>query len=340
MSKDLKPRGLGRGLAALLGDDVPPPTHAGSTVAAAELAPSPTRGTGVTTVPITWLKPGKYQPRTAFDPERLAQLAESIKAHGLVQPILVRPIPDKPDRYEIVAGERRWRAAQQAQLHDVPVVMRPLDDRETLEIALIENLQRTDLSPIEEARAYRRLRDEFKHTQERLAETIGKSRSHVTNTMRLLELPAPVQAHIEDGRLDMGHARALIGTPDPVFLADVIVDNAFTVRRAELLANDAKEAVRHGWDGKGLPPPWKSPDQRGTPTPAASSAGKRGAAHSPAPTAAKTAETRALERSIEEALGLHVSIEVTGPGETTRLTLVMDNYDQLDDVTTRLTRKR
>lgn len=340
MSKDLKPRGLGRGLAALLGDDVQP-APAAPAAAAVDLTLPAARASGSLTVPITWLKPGRYQPRTSFDPERLSQLAESIKAHGLVQPILVRPVTDAPDRYEIVAGERRWRAAQQAQLHDVPVVVRPLNDRETLEIALIENLQRADLSPIEEARAYRRLRDEFKHTQERLAETIGKSRSHVTNTMRLLELPAPVQALLDQGRLDMGHGRALIGTPNPEFLADIIVAHAFTARRAELLANDAKEAMRHGWDGKGLPPPWTSPEHRASDTPPETSARKRGA--TPAPAAAakgKTLETRALERSIEEALGLNVSIDVTGPGETTRLTVIMENFDQLDEVTSRLTRKR
>ena len=341
MTKEPKPRGLGRGLAALLGDDVqaappPPPSSAPSSE---PTAPAPALGPGVTTIPITWLKASRYQPRTVFDPAQIAQLADSIKAHGLVQPLLVRPVADTPNRYEIVAGERRWRAAQQAQLHDVPVVVRPLDDREVLEIALIENVQRADLTPIEEARAYRRLVDEFRHTQERLAETIGKSRSHVANILRLLELPAAVQVHIEHGRLDMGHARALIGTPDPAFLADYIITKKLTARRAEQLAADAKEARKAGWDGRGLPPSWTAAGQ----PPTAPGGSKDAAGPVAAPGASskgKTAETRGLERSIEEALGLKVTIDVTGPAEQTQLTIWMDNFDQMDDVVERLTRRR
>lgn len=353
MTKDLKPRGLGRGLAALLGDDAqmaptPPATPAAAPppVVHEDAATSP-RPAGLTTVPIAWLKAGRYQPRTAFDPERISQLADSIKAHGLVQPILVRPLPDAPNRYEIVAGERRWRAAQQAQLHDVPVVVRSLDDREVLEIALIENLQRADLTPIEEARAYRRLLDEFRHTQEQLAETIGKSRSHVANMLRLLDLPVLVQGHLEQGRLDMGHARALVGTPDPVFLADYVIARHLTARQAEQLAHTAKEAGKQGWDGKGLPPGWSETLQRPAAPPADATAGRADRAPSErvprvpgAAAKAKTAETRNLERSVEAALGLKVSIDVTGPGETTQLTIWAENFDQLDDVVERLTRKR
>jgi ParB family chromosome partitioning protein len=251
----------------------------------------------------------------------------------LIQPLLVRPVPDAPERYEIVAGERRWRAAQQAQLHEVPVVVRPLDDRDTLEIALIENLHRTDLTPIEEARAYRRLMTEFDHTQERLAETIGKSRSHVANLLRLLELPQAVQALVEQGRLEMGHARALIGTPDPAFLADVVIKNKLTARRAEQLGNEARAAAAAGWDGKGLPPSRTEPGSR----PAASATVSSGARAS-AP--AKSVEVRALERAIEEALGLKVSIDVTGPAERTQLTIWIETFDQMDEVVDRLTRKR
>ena len=354
MTKEPKPRGLGRGLAALLGDDVQmapaTPASVPAPTATSPTEPAP-RGQGVTTIPITWLKAGRYQPRTAFDPERLAQLAESIKAHGLVQPILVRPLSDASNRYEIVAGERRWRAAQQAQLHDVPVVVRTLDDREVLEIALIENLQRADLTPIEEARAYRRLMDEFRHTQERLGETIGKSRSHVANMLRLLELPVLVQGHIEQGRLDMGHARALIGTPDPVFLADHIIAKQLTARQAEQLAATAKEAKKQGWDGYGLPPGWAKAylhEQLGIPAPrgrqndqkSPGSEGTSGARGAPAAAKGKTAETRGLEKSIEDALGLKVSINITGPGEATQLTIWMENFDQMDEVVERLTRKR
>ncbi len=354
MTKEPRLRGLGRGLAALLGDDVqmtPPPAASAPAITSTPATEPVPRGPGVTTVPIAWLKAGRYQPRTTFDPERLSQLADSIKTHGLVHPILVRPVTDAPNRYEIVAGERRWRAAQQAQLHDVPVVVRSLDDREVLEIALIENLQRADLTPIEEARAYRHLMHEFRHTQERLAETIGKSRAHVANTLRLLELPVLVQGHIEQGRLDMGHARALIGTPDPVFLADHIIAKQLTARQAEQLAAAAKEAKKEGWDGHGLPPGWAKAylqEQLGIPAPRGRGVdGKpsgsetvpagRGAS---AASKGKTAETRGLEKSIEDALGLKVSIDVTGPGETTQITIWMENFDQMDDVVERLTRKR
>jgi ParB family chromosome partitioning protein len=342
MTKEPQKRGLGRGLAALLGDDAqlaptpaPAPTAA---ISSRDTPAAPAGRTGTTMLPIAWLKAGRFQPRTAFDPARISELADSIRAHGLVQPILVRPVPDEADRYEIVAGERRWRAAQEAQLHEVPVVVRSLEDRQALEIALIENLQRTDLSPIEEARGYRRLLDEFRNTQEQLAETIGKSRSHVTNMLRLLDLPGPVQALVEQGKLDMGHARALIGTPDPAFLAEVIVSHDYSVRTAEQLTAAAKDAAKAGWDGRGLPPDWT------VPIPGTDPSRRRRTASGPQPASgtakAKNAETRALERSLEEALGLQVAIEVTGPREQAQLTIWTENFDQLDDVVERLTRKR
>jgi ParB family chromosome partitioning protein len=348
MTKEPQKRGLGRGLAALLGDDaqLAPTAPAGApmTGASGRDAPPIAARSGTTTLPIAWLKAGRFQPRTAFDPARISELADSIRAHGLVQPILVRPVPGEPDRYEIVAGERRWRAAQEAQLHDVPVVVRSLEDGQALEIALIENLQRAGLSPIEEARGYRRLLDEFRNTQEHLAETIGKSRSHVTNMLRLLELPAPVQALIEQGRLDMGHARALIGTPDPAFLADIIVSNGYSVRTAEQLAAAAKDAARAGWDGRGLPPHWTQPSPDTGPSGGrrrrTSSDAAGGSQSSSGTTKTKSAETRALERSLEESLGLKVSIDVTGPREQAQLTIWTENFDQLDDVVERLTRKR
>lgn len=335
MTKDLhKTRGLGRGLAALLGDDpVAAPTPEVIPVKVESLSDqSAGSPSGPTQLPIDWLRPGKYQPRTAFDSERIGQLAESIRAHGLVQPILVRPVADTPNRYEIVAGERRWRAAQLAPLHDVPVVVRALDDRETLEIALIENLQRADLSPIEEARAYRRLMDEFHHTQEKLAEVIGKSRSHVANTLRLLDLPDPVQTQIERGDLEMGHARALIGTPDPAFLAGIVIAKKLTARRAEALAAAAKTDRKAGWDGRGMPPSWGEGARPSgvTPKPAAGEV----------PSGQKSADTRALEKSLEEALGLKADIRQTGPREATTLTLFIRDFDQLDDVVQRLTRRR
>ena len=227
-----KPKGLGRGLDALLGPstalDMPasgvPATPAGTPMMArlAELAPGP------------------YQPRTRMDEGALYELAESIKAQGIMQPILVRRDPGDPSHYEIIAGERRWRAAQVAQVHEVPVLVREMTDREALEVALVENLQRQDLSPLEEAEGYQRLMDEFAHTQEALGQAVGKSRSHVANTLRLLNLPAPVKALVGKGDLSAGHARALLGTPDRAFqeqLARRTVERGLSVREDE-------EAVR------------------------------------------------------------------------------------------------
>ena len=188
------------GLSALLGD--------GGAAYAAEVPPA-----GAQRVPIEFLHPSPQQPRRRFDDAELDVLAQSIRERGVLQPLLVRPSGGGAAGYEIVAGERRWRAAQRAGQHEVPVVVRELSDQETLELALIENLQRADLSPLDEAHAYRRLTNEFAHTQEALAEAIGKSRSHVANTLRLLTLPASVQELVEDGRLSAGHARALVGSP-------------------------------------------------------------------------------------------------------------------------------
>src|SRR5437868_9593005 len=236
MSQPPKPRGLGRGLSALLGDDdvaatlnpqggtqAPPP-------AAARLAPpSPSRTPF--TLPIAHLRAGPYQPRTTFDD--IDSLVGSIRQFGLLQPILVRPVTGDPDAYEIIAGERRWRAAQQAQLHEVPVVVRPFDNLEALQIALIENLQRSDLSAIDEARGYERLRAEFNQTQEDIAEKVGKSRPHVANTMRLLDLPADVQELVQHGKLSAGQGRTLLGFGDPVAMAERAVKDKLTVRDLE-----------------------------------------------------------------------------------------------------------
>ncbi|MBV9833988.1 MAG: ParB/RepB/Spo0J family partition protein [Alphaproteobacteria bacterium] len=345
MSKEpIKPRGLGRGLAALLGDDTPAPApDAVEKPAAAPTAPPPAASAPAVaptgTLPIEWLQRGKYQPRLEFSEEGLAQLTESIAAHGLVQPILVRPQrgPDGavvPQRYEIVAGERRWRAAQRAQLHEVPVVIKTLADRDALEIALIENVQRADLSPIEEATAYRRLQSEFGHTQERIGATVGKSRAHVANTLRLLELPPDVVAMLTDRRLDAGQARALLGTKDPTALARFGLEQGLSTREFERLGNVAKEAAKDGWDGKGVPPGWNKSSAK----PSASS----GASAKPATTARagdKDADTMALERTLTESLGLRVEIDPIGSGEETRMTIHLEHFDQLDMVVQRLTRK-
>ena len=235
MSQPPKPRGLGRGLSALLGDDevasavtpaAPPPpstpqplsSPASPPVAAADAESSrPAANRTPLTLPIGQLKPGKMQPRTSF--EGIEALVESVKEYGLLQPILVRPLRDAADSYEIIAGERRWRAAQKAQLHDVPVVIRSIDDRDALQIGLVENLQRSDLTSIDEALGYKRLIAEYNHTQEDIARMMGKSRPHVANTIRLLDLPPEVQEMVRQGDLSAGQARTLIGVPDPLAMA-------------------------------------------------------------------------------------------------------------------------
>jgi ParB family chromosome partitioning protein len=213
-------RGLGRGLSALLGEDQP--------AAAAE----PPAG-GIRLVPVERLHPGRFQPRRKFDEAALDALAESVAAQGVLQPLLVRRSPTMLDGYEILAGERRWRAAQRAKLHEVPVVVRDVGDREALEVALVENVQREDLLPLEEARGYQRLIDEFAYTQEQMAQRVGKSRSHVANMIRLLGLPEAVRAHLDAGRLTAGHARALLGAPEPELLANEIIRHDLNVRQTE-----------------------------------------------------------------------------------------------------------
>lgn len=220
-------RGLGRGLAALLGE------------AAREqpVAPEQARAAGLQTLPVAELVPNPHQPRRRFDEAALDELAASLSVRGLIQPIVVRP---REGAYEIVAGERRWRAAQRARLHDVPVIVRTLDDAETIELAIIENVQRQDLNAIEEAQAYQRLANDYGHTQEALGKIVGKSRSHVANLLRLLDLPDPVQDAVSDGRLSMGHARALVAARDPEGLAQEVMRRSLSVRETEALARDVR----------------------------------------------------------------------------------------------------
>ena len=214
-----RPRGLGRGLSALIGDEV------------AAVKGEPVAKKDLRSLPVAFLQPGRYQPRKTFDEQPLADLAASIKEKGVLSPILVRPIG--PDRYEIVAGERRWRAAQIAQLHDVPVVVRELPDDQALEIAIIENVQRTDLNAVEEGAAYEELITKFGRTQEDVAREVGKSRSHIANTVRLLRLPETVKAWIREGKLTAGHARTLVGQADPEARAREVIEGEMTVRQAE-----------------------------------------------------------------------------------------------------------
>jgi ParB family chromosome partitioning protein len=226
MNKDEPRRGLGRGLSALIGDEAAPVRGE---------VPKATR-----TLPVAFLKPGKFQPRKFFGEEELAGLAQSVKEKGVLTPILVRPLGF--DSYEIVAGERRWRAAQMAQLHDVPVVVRDLADAEALELAIIENVQRADLNPLEEAAAYQELIERFGRTQEQVAEEVGKSRPHIANSVRLLKLPESVQMLIRQGKLTAGHARTLLSAPDPVAAAAAILTGQLTVRQAEQRSGAKKRA--------------------------------------------------------------------------------------------------
>ena len=214
-----RPRGLGRGLSALIGDE------------AAAVKGEPVAKKDTRSLPVAFLQPGRYQPRMSFDEQPLAELAASIKEKGVLSPILVRPIG--PDRYEIVAGERRWRAAQIAKLHDVPVVVRELPDDQALEIAIIENVQRADLNAIEEGSAYEELISKFGRTQEDVAREVGKSRSHVANTVRLLRLPDSVKMWIREGKLTAGHARTLLSATDPEARARELIAGEMTVRQAE-----------------------------------------------------------------------------------------------------------
>lgn len=271
---------LGRGLSALLGE-VPASGRGGDGT-----------GDGLRFLPIEALEPGPFQPRGAMEAEPLQELAASIREHGLLQPILVRPKPGAEGRYEIIGGERRWRAAQQVPLHEVPVVIRPLGDREAMAAALVENLQRQDLNALEEAEGYRRLIDEFGLTQDALGQAVGKSRSHVANTLRLLGLPERVRELLREGALTAGHARALLTAPDPVALAMQVVDRGLNVRQTEALAAARQRP--------------ESPKQ-------------------PAP---RDPETVALEQELSARLGLKVAIRHEGRGG--QVTIRYRDLDQLD----------
>ncbi|MDO5657309.1 MAG: ParB/RepB/Spo0J family partition protein [Paracoccus sp. (in: a-proteobacteria)] len=229
MSKP-KPRGLGRGLSALMADiETPDIATAGDSA----------QGAATLTVPIEQISPNPDQPRRSFQPEALRELADSLRVRGVIQPLIVREHPDGGGLYQIVAGERRWRAAQMAQLHELPVIIREFSDLEMLEVAIIENIQRADLNAIEEAASYRQLMDRFGHTQEKMAEALGKSRSHIANLLRLLNLPDQVQEWVKGDQLSAGHARALITADNPTALARKVIDKGLSVRETEKLAKGA-----------------------------------------------------------------------------------------------------
>jgi ParB family chromosome partitioning protein len=279
--------GLGRGLSSLLGEVAQEaPVKGGS------------GRSGIQMLAVASIEPHPHQPRRHFDEEALAELAASIATRGLIQPIVVRP---QGDRYQIVAGERRWRAAQKAQLHEVPVIIRDFSESETLEVAILENIQRLDLNAVEEAEAYKRLIDEFGHTQEELGRLVHKSRSHVANLLRLLDLPERVRALVADGQLSMGHARALITSDNPEALAMEVLNRDLSVRDTEKLVR-AGRPVRE----RQVPIQYKGAN----------------------------ADIEALERQLGDLLGLHVKITHRPDGGTVALNY--SNLDQLDMICQRL----
>ena len=279
--EDIRHRGLGRGLSALIGEDAKPGTGA--------RAPR--------TVPTAFLKPNRLQPRKRFAEDDLNDLVSSVKEKGILQPILVRPVAGEANAYEIVAGERRWRAAQLAKLHDVPVIVRELSDGEALELAIVENVQRSDLNAIEEAAGYHELIERFGYTQDKLAAEVGKSRPHVANTLRLLKLPETVQTMVREGRLTAGHARTLVGDPDPEARAREIIAGALNVRQAEQRSRVKKKGIH------------------------------RAAVEDP--------NIKAVETSVSNALGLLVKVIHRGDkGGEVRISY--KNLEQLDDLIRRL----
>ena len=281
---------LGRGLAALIGD------------VGAQTEPTHERGRAQRRVPIEFLKANPRNPRRQFSESELEELAGSIRERGIIQPIVVRTARGAVDSFEIIAGERRWRAAQRAGLHDVPIVVHEASDSEALEIAIIENVLRADLNPLEEATGYQALVDEHKYTQDDIAKTVGKSRSHVANTLRLLRLPESVKAYIRGGKLTAGHARALLSLPDPETAAHDIVTRGLNVRQVESIAQERGHGARK--------------------------------AKKPVPQADKDVDTRALEKRLSDALGLAVTVEHGRNGGVVQIQY--RELDQLDDVIRRL----
>lgn len=286
-------RGLGRGLSALLGEAAPPP---------------PPPPGSVTEIPIDRIHRFEGQPRARFSPEELEALTESIRASGVLQPILVRPHPDRKDHFELVAGERRWQAAQRAGLHVIPALIRQLSDLQQLEAAIAENVQRESLTPIEEAAGYQRLIERHGRTQAEVAEVMGRSRSHVANAVRLLALPPEIQDMLSEARLSAGHARALLGAPDPVAAARQVVERGLSVRDTEALVKRLQEGGGRGSAGGSSP-----------------GAGR------------KDPDTLALEADLSAALGLKVEISDRGGRGEVRVHYA--TLEQLDEVCRRLSRR-
>ncbi len=285
-------RGLGRGLSALMADVAP----------AVETPVSGQPRKTEQSIAIDRITPNPDQPRRSFSEDALTDLANSIREKGIIQPLILRVNPRDPRGFEIVAGERRWRAAQRAQLHEVPAIVRDFDDTEVLEVAIIENIQRADLNAVEEASGYRQLMDRFGHTQEKLAEALGKSRSHIANTLRLLSLPDEVLAMLRDGHISAGHARAILTSPDPVALAREVVRKGLSVRQTEKAAKRRPAAARRRVDAK----------------------------------PAKDADTRLLEQDMSAALGMKVAISHGPGGDSGTVTIRYETLEELDEICRRL----
>ncbi|MBY5987168.1 ParB/RepB/Spo0J family partition protein [Roseovarius atlanticus] len=296
MSDKKSKRGLGRGLSALMSDVAEVPDTSEGAVKAADK-----------TVPIERIEPNPDQPRRDFDEDALRDLAASISEKGIIQPLIVRPSPRAEHGFEIVAGERRWRAAQLAKLHQVPVIIREFDDTEVLEVAIIENVQRADLNPVEEAAGYSQLMERFGHTQEKLAQALGKSRSHIANLVRLLSLPDDVQRLLRDGKLSSGHARALITADNPSELAQQVVKKGLSVRETEKLAKKAQQNIF----SDGSAPKKKNPVE-------------------------KDADTKALEGDLSANLGMKVALNHRPGQENGSMTISYESLDQLDDLCRKL----
>ena len=292
-------KGLGRGLSSLLGDAAPalaPETAAGTKPVAAG-GPRPTE---VRLVPVEWINPGPWQPRRIFDKAALEELAQSMAENGIVQPILVRPNPAKEGRFELIAGERRWRAAQMARLHDIPTIIRELSDKQASEFSLIENIQRQDLTAIEEARGYRALIEAHSYTQDDLAQIVGKSRPHIANMMRLLNLPDEVHNMILQGKLTAGQARPLIGHEDAVALAKQVVEQGLSAREVERLARHEAAAEK----------PSKKPE--------------------------KSSDIKALEKKARDVLGLRLAVDWDEASEKGVIKFTVSSFAQLDMILEKL----
>lgn len=290
-------KGLGKGLSALMSEDY---SRSVFNTEAAEATSN-----SIQHLALDLIVAGAYQPRKHFNESYLNELAESIKKNGIMQPIIVRPLPNDPARYEIIAGERRWRASKLAQLSSIPAIIRNLDDKQALELAIIENIQRQDLSPLEEAASYQRLVDDFAYTQEEIASTVGKSRSHIANLLRLLTLPERVKHYLEEQKISMGHARALLNAPLPEKMVETVVSRGLNVRQTEQLVRTPEKA------------PYTPPNTGYSRT-----------------TKEKDPDILALEATLSENLGMRISIQ--DQGKRGQITIQYESLSQLDHVLRRL----